>query len=215
MKHLVLTRIIPLLFFGFLLNFGLSSMSQAATVMKASDLIDAFSSMAIYDSINTHLHESIDVARKWKQDSVLGQFKVHMTLESDDYGETYTYITENDRAEAFEVTFHPLNETSWITNHIDRDKKIPQGIYRIPMRLRDVINLMKQDKELLPLLDRLYGNDSWVTGINFTLQKNADHQIFWTVKISGMDSQKQQKTYAIQIDANSKVNPVFHLLRIQ
>jgi hypothetical protein len=196
-----------------LLLMGVHNTVFAATTYpySPSEALDNFDTTyrSQYDTINADLQMVSKKATAWSSTAVLQTFQIAWADDSQN-GYAFQFIDVNNPLKA--LRFAPTLGNGFVLSEseIDRTPEMKYGIYRAPMRLRDLVPAMKNDKKLLPLLDSLVAEDC-DTIIGISLQKTITDRLVWHIEFR---SQPRTDTascnnYLVSTSAGTTTDPFF------
>lgn len=141
------------------LFFAPASLAQTTGATPVSSYIEQvrawlYTNNKGIDAINNDLNTQLNAAQQKTSDSHLQEFNLNFPTR-DNLKYTYSFA----------------------------DGKTPNGIFDVPLRLRDLVPAMQSDKSLLPSLNRLFGAKAHIKGA-FRLVKNASGLLVWEVTLT-------------------------------
>lgn len=200
------------------LLLGLQNTALAATSYpySPSEVLENFESAykPLYDQINTDLHSVNAKAFVWSSTSVLQQFTI-IWADGTENGYVFNFIDVNNPVRALD--FYPTFENGFQQMEVERTPEMRYGIYRAPMRLRDLIPAMKNDTRLLPTLDSLIA-EKCNTSMFVTLRKTLTDRLVWRIEFraanDGSASAISCNSYLVSVSAEKTTNPFFSIMQL-
>jgi hypothetical protein len=200
------------------LLLSLQNIAFAATTYpySPSEALENFESAygARYDTINSDLGSVVAKASAWSPTAVLQNFTIGWA-DGTENGYSFTFIDVNNADKALD--FHPAFEQGFESAEIDRTPEMAYGIFRVPMRLRDLIPAMKADEKLLPFLDSVVA-EGCNTSIRITLQKTLTDRLVWRIEFRSASDVTANEApavtcpgYIVSVSAAKPIDPIFSI----
>lgn len=176
-----------------------------APVQALSDLNEWITKSSSIDYVNGQLQEGLKLARE--------QIGDNATLLE------FNFIFQRDGANSCDFTFgsatNDENDVSALCTFDDQPKTelIPDAnprrglIYKINLKMRDLIPAMLNDEDLLETLNDLFADDAEIH-LSFNLQKGSRNHTFWTARLTDT---KNEVTYLVRTSAQNEGAPIFSI----
>jgi len=162
-----------------------------------------------YDTINADLQMVSKKAAAWSSTAVLQDFEIGWT-DGTENGYSFNFIDVNNPFKA--LGFSPTLEGGFVQSEVNRTPAMAFGIFRVPMRLRDLIPAMKNDKKLMPFLDSLV-TEGCNTSVRLTLQKTITDRLIWDIEFRSANDTADKtvscRSYLVSTSAEKTTDPVF------
>lgn len=159
------------------------------------------------DELNKSLKKSHIDAKEWHTDSFLAAFNYHHNPGSMDTHKFFWLSPSNETKMLEDPNWTTPEEKANFFTH-------RHGIFRVPMRMRDLTKAMIQDEKLLPMLDKIFGNNS-IGSISFSLTKNSANRAMWYINFTHTNEDPKKDTiYQVRVSAETKQNPDFMVFHI-
>lgn len=158
--------------------------------------------------VNESLKKAHDAATTCDTGSFLQRFD--FSFDQEDKGPsrefTFAYSSVNEYKPDCEYTWFFGQSSEGLYPPLERVK---YGIFRVPVRLRDLVPALLEDKELMAQLAKLFGEKAHVS-VDFSLAKNKENQLAWTVVFTDENS---ANVYKVRTMANSVETVDFSLFK--